>query len=274
MQIHPQRYVNLVRNIRNWPLHYTRKFAPDDAREYVFVTRRRGIEAHVPGAVYGIFKEMFMNATYPFDEICARLPQHPVVFDLGANIGLFTLALLDRIGDAVVHAFEPLPGNLPRLERNVESCRKRTRAKIHLHPFAVVATGSPSELPIYFDPARPAYASASLDDSRARGSNTRSTSVPTICIDSIVAEYGIDRIDLLKVDCEGAEFDIIPAIPAPLLRRIPNIVMEVHKSDRADVLAGAPLTPEWMATYLDSHGYTLEIVKGRRAWEIFAYRED
>ena len=73
MAIHPQRHLNLVRNIRNWPRHYTRKFAAGGARDYVFVTRRTGMEAHVPGDVYGIFKEMFMNATYPFDAIAARV---------------------------------------------------------------------------------------------------------------------------------------------------------------------------------------------------------
>jgi len=221
----------------------------------------------VPGSVYGIFKEMFFNGTYPFDRLSDRLPPRPVVFDVGANIGLFSLALIDRIGDAVIHAFEPVPANRVFLDRNFASCLDSNASEIHVHPHAVVGPDAPSEVPIYVDPRYAETASASLDPARTPGDSNDFIMAPTTTIERVMSEHDIRRIDLLKIDCEGAEYDILPALAPEVLSHVDNVVMEAHAM-------GAPdRTPETLAVLLQQCGYDLEIDRGDRAWEIFATRQ-
>ena len=53
--------------------------------------------------------------------------------------------------------------------------------------------------------------------------------VKTISFDSFIKNYSIDRIDVLKLDCEGSEWDILPTINDDFLKRkVRKIVMEVH----------------------------------------------
>jgi hypothetical protein len=47
-------------------------------------------------------------------------------------------------------------------------------------------------------------------------------------------ENGITRCDLLKMDCEGAEYEILYNCPPDYLRRIDQIAMEVHRGDKED----------------------------------------
>jgi len=52
--------------------------------------------------------------------------------------------------------------------------------------------------------------------------------VSAVTIPEIFAENGLERCDLLKMDCEGAEYDIIYNCPSEVLGRIERIAMEVH----------------------------------------------
>jgi len=53
--------------------------------------------------------------------------------------------------------------------------------------------------------------------------------VKTIDFNSFIKNYSVDRIDILKLDCEGSEWDILPTISDDFLKRkVRKIVMEVH----------------------------------------------
>lgn len=62
----------------------------------------------------------------------------------------------------------------------------------------------------------------------AGGKQLRSEMVPLRTIESIAQELGLDRIDLMKVDIEGAEVYALEVIPECLLQRIDQIAIEFH----------------------------------------------
>jgi len=207
-------YANLARTIGNWPMYLLHKFQRGRPNEYRFITRRRRIPFVVPGALRGTFKEVFMADTYDLRTLFDSLPENPTVIDIGANIGLFSVAMVDGVPGARCFAYEPHPGNFVYLERNAEAAQQ-----IFPHPMAVAAPDSPDILTLHFD----------AEEFGTR--NHESVEVPATSLDAIVEHHAIGRIDLLKLDCEGAEYDILYGASSDTVDRIRQIVMETHDLD-------------------------------------------
>src|SRR5262245_51930299 len=83
------------------------------------VTLPNDLEVLAPGAVEAaiVYREVVTEATYLSHGIV--LPPDAVVFDVGANVGLFGIHLARTRPDAHVHAFEPIPGVFAALEHNL-----------------------------------------------------------------------------------------------------------------------------------------------------------
>jgi FkbM family methyltransferase len=133
-------------------------------------------------------------------------------FDVGANVGAVALALAKYVGSSgKVFAFEPGPPNILRLQRNLElnpSLLSRTE---------IVACGvadMPGELWWAEEHGNPG--NALLSD---RGTHK----IPVTTLDSFVEKRGIGRVDFVKIDVEGMEFQVMRGA-ADTLRRFRPIV--------------------------------------------------
>lgn len=137
-------------------------------------------------------------------EACLKASsRRPVAFDVGANLGVFTLALA-KAGYAQVHAFEPAPETHARLVANVSRNaalagrvivnRDGVGAKEGTFDFAVNRTS----------PGQSKLATAGT-----------STAASVVCrcnvttIDAYVASHDIAGIDFLKIDVEGFEVEAL-----------------------------------------------------------------
>jgi FkbM family methyltransferase len=138
-----------------------------------------------------------------------------VIVDIGANIGAFSLFAAGRWPRARVLAYEPAPENLLWLERNVRANR---HDRIEIHPAAVC--GATGEVTLWLREGTEAH-SLWGDGAHAR--------VPATTLDAIVAEITPDTIDLLKLDCEGAEYDILIGREDLLARHVRFVALEYHE---------------------------------------------
>lgn len=224
-----RRYVNLIRSVSNWPSYFSAKISKNRGKIYRFRDRSNKIQLEVPRSLLGIFKEIYLGDIYAMEILCNALPSNPNVIDVGANVGIFSLRLLALKPDATVVAYEPMPSNFEVLQRNAEI---NPQACDNFRVFQRAVTGgSDFEQTIYFNPEKSFTPTASLIES-FDSSNRESIQVKTDSLDSIVAEHGMDRIHLLKLDCEGSEFDILDGASPKLIARIDIIVMEVHESGK------------------------------------------
>jgi FkbM family methyltransferase len=117
-----------------------------------------------------------------------------VILDVGANIGVVSLFLARRFPDRVIHAFEPNPTTFEALEANVA---RNGGKNIVCHRTAVSeAVGT-----VMFnnDPIERGTASIS----KSGGAFVQE--VPATTLDAFVAEQGIDKVSLFKIDVEGYE---------------------------------------------------------------------
>src|SRR5436190_15637698 len=131
------------------------------------------------------------------------------VIDVGANIGLFSILAAHYFANAMIHAYEPNPRVIPYTAKNLQP------AGITLFNEGV---GSVSGFATIQDTGESRSALTLLGASV-------SGNVPIISLTEAVERMGCE-IDLLKLDCEGAEWGIFQEPRA--FERIRNIRMEYH----------------------------------------------
>jgi FkbM family methyltransferase len=140
------------------------------------------------------------------------------VIDLGANIGYFSVIAAALVGEnGQVHAFEPMPQNLIRLRKNLERFRWAT-----VHPYAV--SNVAGEVPIHYSDKEAGW--ASIHDEHDLTNMPCTSSVRAIRLDDWLQECSVNRIDFIKLDIEGSEFDALLSARQALSRFHPTIVAE------------------------------------------------
>ncbi|MGH6957801.1 MAG: FkbM family methyltransferase [Caulobacteraceae bacterium] len=154
-----------------------------------------------------------------------------VVFDVGANGGIYSLAALAARPDAAVHAFEPTPEIAARLHkvREINGLDGLT-----VHEAAVASWNGVAGLRrCDFNEGM----NFTTSDARGTGDAdlTEATPVRAVRLDHVCAEGGIERIDLLKLDIQGNEPDALEGAGEMIGEgRIRTIFMELNWGWAAD----------------------------------------
>lgn len=172
---------------------------------------------------YSEKKFVFTPWRYDLEErriLRKELPKDGVFVDIGTNIGLYTIAAAKSLGDkGRVISFEPNPYTMRRLKFNLDAnFPVGAGPQITLLNFGVADKDSEFELQV--DSANLGASSiASRNRSRAPHLATRQ-SVTIRCrpLLDVLSEQGIETIDVLKIDIEGAEDVAL----APYLKNAPE----------------------------------------------------
>jgi len=148
------------------------------------------------------------------------LPDKTCVFDVGANIGYYTLLMAQALrGRGEVHAFEPAPIVSSALERNASLNDLRN---LVMNPCALADRDGRMDL---FLPADGAWTNASLIEHFTPQSQR--IAVQAMRFDSYCRREAIDHADLVKLDVEGAELSVLRGMGELLLKWRPDIICEV-----------------------------------------------
>jgi FkbM family methyltransferase len=222
--------------------------------------RRRRVSVPVPVEWYEGLRVMmypgndlslclFVGGTYEPNEFMflSQILRPGMVFiDVGANEGLYTLFAARRIGPTgQVLALEPSGRELARLRQNVSLNRL---ANITIVPVAAGESEGRARLRI---------AGFGHEGQNTLGEFAYSVDgagfeeVDVARLDHLVAEQALDRVDVLKIDTEGAELRVLRGASALLRKHRPLVVLELidaalrHQgASRADVIK-----------LLQEHGY-------------------
>lgn len=141
------------------------------------------------------------------------------ILDIGGNIGVAARYLAWRFPRAELHSFEPVPDNLALMHRNLEG------SAIRAHGYGLGGTTGE------FDFHTPADAPGDVSGySRfgTAGAASRTVRAGIRAVGDALRDLGLDAIDVIKIDVEGAENDIISAFPDELLSRVTWVYGELH----------------------------------------------
>lgn len=144
-----------------------------------------------------------------------------VVLDVGANIGWYSLHIAAQESAARIYAFEPVPMTYAKLTANVALNRMGDRVIAVAHGLS----DKPGAFEMFL-PGTSGSPAASLSNLHPTEESRRVTAHFST-MDAFVAERGIERVDLLKCDVEGAELMVLKGGEASLARFKPAILIEL-----------------------------------------------
>lgn len=191
------------RSLKHQLLHLLRRHA-----------QRRGALADVLAKTAQLYLDAWHNLDYDMARngelaLLRRLsPLRPrVVFDVGANHGDWLVAARECFSDAELHAFEIAPATFEKL------AQRATGPGIQLNDLGLSDRAGPIELRYYpgNDGVSTILEKPGIHDDAYQLVEARTTTGEQYC-----AERGIDRIDLLKIDTEGAEPRVLRGFGAML----------------------------------------------------------
>lgn len=153
-----------------------------------------------------------------------EIDETDTVIDVGGNVGAFALDAGSRARRGRVFSIEPVEANYRLLCANLQ--RNHLRHVVQLRA-AVVGT-SVHETTVYLSP----LGSGNHSILRPPGGEApRGETVEAVRLQDLFQRYAIEVCDLLKLDCEGAEHEIIGHLPVQIARRIRRVAMEYHVQD-------------------------------------------
>lgn len=126
------------------------------------------------------------------------------VFDVGANIGIYSKNIISIAPDTKIYSFEPHPDTFLKLKESSE------KHGFQSFPFACGKENSEAFLYDYINNDGSPHASLYANVFREiHGSKTKRHLVNIIKLDDFVVQHNIAKIDLLKIDTEGNELDVL-----------------------------------------------------------------
>jgi FkbM family methyltransferase len=191
--------------------------------------------------------EILSNGFYEIDTVRvfqSIVGPKTVFFDVGAQMGQYTL--LAAAAGAVVHSFEPDPATYQLLEHNVRTNRL---TNVHLNSCALAEASGGA---VFYSSSPENIGKGSLRTQ----SNFSGAKFPVACLtlDEYVRQHGIDHIDLIKIDVEGAELLVLRGASKTLsARNKPRLLIEFVDST-LDLFGDSCAK---LAEYLQSAGYKL-----------------
>ncbi|MFD2572893.1 FkbM family methyltransferase [Spirosoma soli] len=198
-------------------------------RNLSFTTKPLPVRFQVSDSLYQVFKEIFMADVYEIDALALQLPAQPVVIDVGANAGFFDIQLLSKIEKATIYAYEPMPANVKTLQHTLD---QNPRLQQNIKLFQMAVTGLPLDKLDLFAEAEENSQVVASRFAEFNENNTHKLTVSCVTLTDIIQKNDLQSIDLLKLDCEGSEYDIIYNTAPELIKRIRKMVIEVHDLDK------------------------------------------
>lgn len=212
------------------------------------------IDPHARDTQY-IYDEIFEAQIYRHPQM--KLADRPVLMDVGANIGLFCIWAHQNYRPREIHAFEASPQTFQYLQDNVRRLIDPTVTKVITANIAV-ASSAGQTLTLHQSPLVSGI-STLLDKTKVPWVQQLSDArelvtheVTTTTVSAAIAERGIERIDLLKIDVEGFFLEVLRGITDADFARIRNLVIEIDYADEA----GA--SPDDVARLLRAKGFETE----------------
>jgi FkbM family methyltransferase len=163
-----------------------------------------------------IFYHKFYSAYFPFYKKCD-------IIDIGAHKGFFALyAALNSSSDSRIICLEPSKSNYTQL---IENKNLNGLKNVHAINKAVLSKPGMETLHI-LSPANNSILSEYENVIKKSSQTTESIEVTTLS--QIIEEFQLEKIDFLKMDCEGSEYDILYGLDSSVFAKIKVMSLEFH----------------------------------------------
>ena len=185
------------------------------------------VYCRLTGSDSEVVHEVLIEGAYELPEDLLREPRW--IVDLGANIGVAAAYFAARYTGAKIVAVEALPANVGLLKRTAQGFGGRVEV------VSAAVKAKAGRATFYWSGW---WTSGTLEEEIAtvrQGSKDRAESkmarqpitVDAVTVPMLLERYGVDEVDLLKIDVEGTEHELLEG-PPEWLRKVRVVVMEIH----------------------------------------------
>lgn len=197
--------------------YYIRRLQPNGN----MIELRNGLKVFLSGHPHDVITVFVILVRQDY----GKVKQDSIVIDIGANIGVFSLYAAYN-GAKKVYAYEPNQQAYDLLLKNI-SCNNLGQVIVPCKLAVLNTNNETVKIPVESSP----YNQVITGDARESCEEVKTTT-----LDDIMTKNGIDFVDLLKLDCEGAEYKIFLNIENSALSRIRTIRMEYHQGPLNDLI--------------------------------------
>lgn len=163
-----------------------------------------------------VIKEVWIKNIY--NQYGVKVNKGDTVVDIGAHIGVFSIYAAELSETGKVYAFEPYLDNYRRLENH-----KLINNKNNLFIYNKGISDREGKQTLYLSPDN----NTGGHSLHLKNHSNKKTEIQTITLSGFCDREKIYKIDFLKIDCEGAEFEILKT-DETILQKVNKIVMECH----------------------------------------------
>ena len=152
-----------------------------------------------------------------------------VILDIGGNIGTTSVYFGHMFPNAKIYTFEPVTDNFEILQKNTEGFPNTTVYNVGLgkeDTIAKIFTNNDNDNTGGYS----LYNNLDVDESKSQEITIKR-------IDTFLNEIGVDQVDLIKIDTEGAEYDILTTMNPEMLSNTRWIIGELHGEKDFELLA-------------------------------------
>ena len=248
-------FFKLVKTIKNYPL-YLKDYFGKIKDKYLFYKLRNGLIYKLRGGSTDrfIINEVWIHKSY--NPKGFEIKSNDIVVDIGAHAGIFTILASYFAKQGQVYAFEPFKENYNLILENINLNKVK-----NLKVFNKAVSDKSGRLKFYVSTSK----NKGQNSIHKLGESQKEIRVDKISFKDFLRT--IPEIDFLKIDCEGAEYEILFSLAKKELQKIKKISMEFHNYGK---YAG-----EDLARFLHKNNFKIRLIKdGKQFGRIYAMNKN
>ena len=187
--------------------------------------------------------EILLKSKYKAEYFFPREIMPKVIFDIGGNIGITAIYLAKIFPKALIYTFEPMPDNFEILQKNIQKYD-------NIKSFNVGLGLKDGDFKVYLSDDSENYGGVTFYPEAGGSKNNPYISCEVRNINNLMDKLKIQNIDLIKIDTEGAEFDILTSLNVEVLKKTSWVTGELHGNQDFELLA-----------YLNELGFSISYKK-------------
>jgi len=236
--------LNIMRIMKNWPVSFAEYFGLYRIlkKNHIQYILRNGIkyEIRTETSDRAIFHEIWVRKYYNPKGFIIK--EDDLVIDIGAHIGIFAVFAAQFAKNGKIYAFEPMPENFEMLRNNIGINKSTNIISVNK-----AVSDKKGEKELYLSKDNTGEHSFIFNEDKSK-----KVKVKTISLKDIIDEYNLTKINFLKIDCEGAEYEILLNSPQDIFHKIEKISMECHYIDKTRNIFS-------LKKYLEEQGFDVTI---------------
>lgn len=205
-----------VKKIINWPAYFADFFSLSRGKYTIFYMRN-GLKYLVRSRTCdrAIITTTHLVDQYNLSQL--TLSRDSIIIDIGAHIGTFSVLVSNKASS--IFAYEPVLENYKILEENIKINNLENKIKA----FNCIVTERNGKLKIYIS-----RMGTSMHSVYKKKNDSDFIEVASISLKYIFDDNKINKCSLLKIDAEGAEYEMLYGLPPDYFARIEKIYLEYH----------------------------------------------